>query len=135
MTSSTCTDCDWKCLTSHSQSRKYHRSIDQPGTHLPNHRSSRCFCPETLTSHAPFFFKQSQIDATSPDGEKPDPLIGDIRFDNVTFTYPARPDHPVRHHRSISLPPASFHADLAQLDTDCSFGQNRGLRRSIRMRQ
>ena len=34
--------------------------------------------------------------------------IGDIDFDNVSFTCPARSDHPVRCHPSLSLPTASF---------------------------
>jgi hypothetical protein len=35
------------------------------------------------------------IDGTSADGDKPGTLVGDIEFDNVSFTYPARQETPV----------------------------------------
>lgn len=35
------------------------------------------------------------IDGTSPAGEKPSDVNGSIEFQNVSFTYPSRPDHPV----------------------------------------
>ncbi len=42
-----------------------------------------------------FSFKETKIDATSKEGDKPKSLIGDIEFDNVIFTYPARQEAPV----------------------------------------
>ncbi len=41
------------------------------------------------------FYKETKIDATSDEGDKPKSLIGDIEFDNVIFTYPARQEAPV----------------------------------------
>jgi len=38
----------------------------------------------------------SKIDAFKNEGEKPKAIIGDIELQNVTFTYPAREDTPVR---------------------------------------
>ncbi|KAF2635410.1 leptomycin B resistance protein pmd1 [Massarina eburnea CBS 473.64] len=35
------------------------------------------------------------IDGTSDSGERPDSINGAIEFQNVSFTYPARPEHPV----------------------------------------
>jgi ABC-type multidrug transport system fused ATPase/permease subunit len=42
-----------------------------------------------------FFYQQTKIDATSDDGDKPQTVTGDIEFDNITFTYPARQEAPV----------------------------------------
>lgn len=39
--------------------------------------------------------RQSNIDPFSEKGFKPDKVIGKLRFDNVHFTYPSRPDEPV----------------------------------------
>ncbi|CAF4760503.1 unnamed protein product [Rotaria sp. Silwood1] len=39
--------------------------------------------------------RQSKIDAMSNEGDRPEHIIGDIEFENVTFTFPARPDIPV----------------------------------------
>ncbi|CAF2656527.1 unnamed protein product [Rotaria sp. Silwood2] len=39
--------------------------------------------------------RQSKIDATSNEGDRPEHIIGDIEFENVTFTFPARPEIPV----------------------------------------
>ena len=35
------------------------------------------------------------IDALTEEGDKPQTMIGDIEFDNVTFTYPSRQESPV----------------------------------------
>jgi ABC-type multidrug transport system fused ATPase/permease subunit len=40
-------------------------------------------------------YQQTKIDASSNEGDKPQNLIGDIEFDNVVFTYPARKEAPV----------------------------------------
>lgn len=40
-------------------------------------------------------FQETKIDASSDQGDQPENIIGDIRFDNVTFTYPARQETPV----------------------------------------
>ena len=37
----------------------------------------------------------SKIDAFANQGEQPDTVVGDIELENVTFTYPARPEAPV----------------------------------------
>jgi len=42
-----------------------------------------------------FFYQQTKIDATSDNGDKPQTVTGDIEFDNITFTYPARQEAPV----------------------------------------
>ncbi len=42
-----------------------------------------------------FFYQKTKIDATSDEGEKPQTITGDIEFDNVIFTYPARQEAPV----------------------------------------
>jgi ABC-type multidrug transport system fused ATPase/permease subunit len=38
----------------------------------------------------------SAIDAFKNDGDEPSTMVGDIELQNVTFTYPAREDTPVR---------------------------------------
>ena len=40
-------------------------------------------------------YQKSKIDATSDEGEKPKTILGDIEFENVTFTYPARQESSV----------------------------------------
>jgi ABC-type multidrug transport system fused ATPase/permease subunit len=42
-----------------------------------------------------FLYQQTKIDASSDEGEKAQNIIGDIEFDNVTFSYPARQESPV----------------------------------------
>ncbi len=42
-----------------------------------------------------FFYQKTKIDVTSDEGEKPQTITGDIEFDNVIFTYPARQEAPV----------------------------------------
>jgi len=42
-----------------------------------------------------FLYQKTKIDATSDDGDKPQSITGDIEFDNITFTYPARQEAPV----------------------------------------
>lgn len=36
------------------------------------------------------FFKQTKIDASSNEGDKPDTVMGRIQFQNVNFAYPTR---------------------------------------------
>ena len=42
-----------------------------------------------------FFHQQTKIDASNDEGDKPKNIVGDIEFDNVVFTYPARQEAPV----------------------------------------
>lgn len=39
--------------------------------------------------------RKSKIDSLSQDGLRPVNVIGNIRFENVYFSYPRRPDHAV----------------------------------------
>lgn len=50
--------------------------------------------------------RQSQIDATSPDGDHDASFeTEEIEFQNVSFTYPSRPDIPVLQDVSFKIPP------------------------------
>jgi len=40
----------------------------------------------------PFALQEPSIDVSSPRGEKPDKIIGNIEFRNIHFRYPARPE-------------------------------------------
>jgi hypothetical protein len=42
-----------------------------------------------------FIYQKAKIDASSDGGDKPEKITGDIEFDNVIFTYPARQEAPV----------------------------------------
>jgi ABC-type multidrug transport system fused ATPase/permease subunit len=42
------------------------------------------------------FYQQTKIDASNNEGDQPKTIIGDIEFDNITFTYPSRQEAPVR---------------------------------------
>ncbi|CAF3805471.1 unnamed protein product [Adineta steineri] len=48
--------------------------------------------------------RHSIINALSDDGEKPPTIKGDIEFDNVSFTYPARQDALILNKLSIKIP-------------------------------
>ncbi|KKA28933.1 hypothetical protein TD95_004427 [Thielaviopsis punctulata] len=48
--------------------------------------------------------RQSAIDSLSEEGLKPDVVEGGIRFDNVRFAYPSRPDVPVLRGLTIDIP-------------------------------
>ncbi|CAF5081195.1 unnamed protein product, partial [Rotaria sp. Silwood1] len=47
---------------------------------------------------------QTKIDAMSDEGDKPGQIIGDIEFDNVTFTFPARQEISVLNNLSLKIP-------------------------------
>ncbi|CAF4145934.1 unnamed protein product [Rotaria sordida] len=48
--------------------------------------------------------RQTKIDASSADGDKPQNIIGDIEFDSVTFTYPARQKASILNKLSLKIP-------------------------------
>ena len=79
--------------------------------------------------------QKSKIDASSDEGEKPQSVIGDIEFDNVTFTYPARQESPVRLSFSLSLDTCPYLADSQQLIDENPIGKNSRLGWSVRVRQ
>ncbi|KAJ3189969.1 Multidrug resistance protein 1 [Gaertneriomyces sp. JEL0708] len=47
--------------------------------------------------------RQSPIDASSSDGEKPDNVEGDINFTAIDFHYPSRPDVPILQNFSLEV--------------------------------
>ncbi|CAF3295551.1 unnamed protein product, partial [Rotaria sp. Silwood2] len=47
--------------------------------------------------------RKTKIDASNDEGEKPQIITGDIEFDNVTFTYPARQEVSVLNNLSIKI--------------------------------
>ncbi|CAF3578851.1 unnamed protein product [Rotaria sordida] len=47
--------------------------------------------------------RQTKIDAMNDEGDKPQQIIGDIEFDNVTFTYPARQETSVLNNLSLKI--------------------------------
>jgi ATP-binding cassette subfamily B (MDR/TAP) protein 1 len=47
--------------------------------------------------------RQSQIDASSPDGIKLDEVKGQISFKNVNFAYPTRRDVPILKNFSLEV--------------------------------
>ncbi|CAF1202712.1 unnamed protein product [Rotaria sordida] len=62
---------------------------------------------EALTSGSYVFDiidRQTKIDVSSDEGDKPQNIIGDIEFDNVTFTYPARQETPILNKLSLKIP-------------------------------
>ncbi|CAF3335982.1 unnamed protein product [Rotaria sp. Silwood2] len=61
---------------------------------------------ETLGSGAYVFEiidRQTKIDAMSDKGDKPQQIIGDIEFDNVTFTFPARQETTILNNLSLKI--------------------------------
>lgn len=48
--------------------------------------------------------RQSAIDSLSEDGLKPDTIEGNIRFENVHFSYPSRAEVPVLRGLTIDIP-------------------------------
>ncbi|CAF4027727.1 unnamed protein product, partial [Rotaria sordida] len=62
---------------------------------------------EALTSGSYVFDiidRQTKIDVSSDEGDKPQNIIGDIEFDNVTFIYPARQETPILNKLSLKIP-------------------------------
>ena len=49
--------------------------------------------------------RESKINSLSDEGLKPDSSKGEIRFENVQFTYPSRPDQKILHGMSFTLKP------------------------------
>ncbi|CAF3665821.1 unnamed protein product, partial [Rotaria sp. Silwood1] len=47
--------------------------------------------------------RKTKIDASSDEGNKPESIIGDIEFNNVTFTYPARPETTILNSLSLKI--------------------------------
>ncbi|CAF3793980.1 unnamed protein product [Rotaria sordida] len=47
--------------------------------------------------------RESKIDAMSNEGDKSEHIIGDIEFENVTFTFPARPEIPALKNLSLKI--------------------------------
>ncbi|CAF3938442.1 unnamed protein product [Rotaria sordida] len=47
--------------------------------------------------------RQTTIDAMNDEGDKPQQIIGDIEFDNVTFTYPARLETSILNNLSLKI--------------------------------
>ncbi|CAF4167540.1 unnamed protein product, partial [Rotaria sordida] len=61
---------------------------------------------EALTSGSYVFDiidRQTKIDVSSDEGDKPQNMIGDIEFNNVTFTYPARQETPILNKLSLKI--------------------------------
>ncbi|CAF1034859.1 unnamed protein product [Adineta steineri] len=48
--------------------------------------------------------RQTKIDAMNNEGDQPKDLIGDIVFENVSFTYPARPESSILQNLSLTIP-------------------------------
>ncbi|UJR37711.1 hypothetical protein I4U23_030406 [Adineta vaga] len=48
--------------------------------------------------------RQTKIDASDEEGDKPQSIIGDIEFKDVIFTYPARPEAPILNKLSLKIP-------------------------------
>ncbi|CAF4238538.1 unnamed protein product, partial [Rotaria sordida] len=47
--------------------------------------------------------RQTKIDVSSDEGDKPENMIGDIEFNNVIFTYPARQETPILNKLSLKI--------------------------------
>lgn len=60
------------------------------------------------TGSANFVFeiisRQTKIDSSSEEGDRPSTITGDIEFDNVTFTYPARKETSILNNLSLKVP-------------------------------
>ncbi|CAF5082220.1 unnamed protein product, partial [Rotaria magnacalcarata] len=48
--------------------------------------------------------RKTKIDAMNEEGDKPRNIAGDIEFDNVTFTFPARQDTSILNNLSLKIP-------------------------------
>jgi ATP-binding cassette subfamily B (MDR/TAP) protein 1 len=65
------------------------------------------------------------IDTGSNEGEKPDTVEGRITFENVKFSYPARPDVPILKGLNIEFPPGKTVALVGASGSGKSTGQFR----------